>query len=312
MINSRAGTGMLGSRADRLAHYVRLMRPHQWIKNLAIFVPVIFSFNLFNGVIVVASIIGFLSFCVVSSSAYGMNDLLDAESDRRHPKKRMRPVASGAISKSGALIFSLALLATGLVLAYRANEWLTLIVAAYWASNLLYSLVLKRVVLLDVMTIGFGFVLRVIGGTVISLVSPSSWLLLATFFLALFLALGKRREELRLQFTGDGSTRLVLAEYDTAIIDQLLPVMAGLVIIVYSLFSISEYATARFGSNLIIYTVPFVVYGLFRYIYLLHRSAEGEDPSLLLLGDRPMMVCVTLWALACVAIIYWARIVSLI
>ena len=185
------------------------------------------------------------------------------------------------------------------------------VVATYWVANLIYSVALKSLFLLDVMFIGFSFVLRVVGGAVINEVAPSAWLILATFFLALFLALGKRRKELLVHESNGQPTRSVLKDYSRWPLDQLLPVVAGLVIIVFSLFAISDYANSRFGSDWLIYTVPFVVYGLFRFIYLLHTESEAEDPMLVLLKDRPMIACIVLWGLVSVLSIYWDRIFEL-
>ena len=288
-----------------LGRYVVLLRPHQWVKNLAIFPPVVFSFGLFDPTILVAAGLGFVSLCLTSSSVYALNDVCDAESDARHPRKRLRPVAAGAIPKGLALALSAALALVGLAVAYSVNWWLAIVVAIYWSTILLYSLVLKRVALLDVMTIGIGFVLRVIAGAVISLTPPSNWLLLVALFLALLLALGKRRQELQVQSHIAGTSRPVLRDYDLQMVNQVLAVLAGLVIMSYSLFTVSEYAQARFQSDFLIYTVPFVIYALFRYLHLMHRGAPVEDPSLLFLKDRPLLTAAVLWIIASGLAIHW-------
>ena len=233
-----------------LGRYVALLRPHQWVKNLAIFPPVVFSFGLFDPTILAAAGLGFVSLCLTSSSVYALNDVCDAESDARHPRKRLRPVAAGAIPKGLALALSAALALVGLAVAYSVNWWLAIVVAIYWSTILLYSLALKRVALLDVMTIGIGFVLRVIAGAVVSLTPPSNWLLLVALFLALLLALGKRRQELQVQSHIAGTSRPVLRDYDLQMVNQVLAVLAGLVIMSYSLFTVSEYAQAPLSVRL--------------------------------------------------------------
>ena len=288
-----------------LGRYVALLRPHQWVKNLAIFPPVVFSFGLFDPTILVAAGLGFVSLCLTSSSVYALNDVCDAESDARHPRKRLRPVAAGAIPKGLALTLSTTLALVGLAVAYSVNWWLAIVVAIYWSTILLYSLVLKRVALLDVMTIGIGFVLRVIAGAVVSLTPPSNWLLLVALFLALLLALGKRRQELQVQSHIAGTSRPVLRDYDLQMVNQVLAVLAGLVIMSYSLFTVSEYAQARFQSDFLIYTVPFVIYAVFRYLHLMHRGAPVEDPSLLFLKDRPLLTSAVLWIIASGLAIHW-------
>ena len=295
-----------------LGRYVALLRPHQWVKNLAIFPPVVFSFGLFDPAILVAAGLGFVSLCLTSSSVYALNDVCDAESDARHPRKRLRPVAAGVIPKGLALALSAALALVGLAVAYSVNWWLAAVVAIYWSTILLYSLVLKRVALLDVMTIGIGFVLRVIAGAVVSLTPPSNWLLLVALFLALLLALGKRRQELQVQSQQvqsqiEGTSRPVLRDYDLRMVNQVLAVLAGLVIMSYSLFTVSEYAQARFQSSFLIYTVPFVIYAVFRYLHLMHRGAPVEDPSLLFLKDRPLLAAAVLWIIASGLAIHWAQ-----
>ena len=307
METGRAQTGASVRAGLILGRYVALMRPYQWVKNLAIFPPVVFSFGLFDPAILAAAFSGFVSLCAISSSVYALNDVCDADSDARHPRKRLRPVASGAISKTSALILSGALALTGLAVAYSVNSWLAAVVAIYWCTILLYSLALKRVVLLDVMTIGIGFVLRVIAGAVVSLTPPSNWLLLVALFLALLLALGKRRQELELQASISGSSRSVLRDYDLQMVNQVLPVLGGLVIMSYSVFTVSEYAQARFHSDLLIYTVPFVIYAVFRYLHLMHRGAQIEDPSLLFLKDRPILISALLWIIASGLAIHWPR-----
>ena len=288
-----------------LGRYVALLRPHQWVKNLAIFPPVVFSFGLFDPAILAAAGLGFVSLCLTSSSVYALNDVCDAESDARHPRKRLRPVAAGVIPKGLALVLSATLALVGLAVAYSVNWWLAIVVAIYWSTILLYSLVLKRVALLDVMTIGIGFVLRVIAGAVISLTPPSNWLLLVALFLALLLALGKRRQELQVQSHIAGTSRPVLRDYDLQMVNQVLAVLAGLVIMSYSLFTVSEYAQARFQSDFLIYTVPFVIYALFRYLHLMYRGAPVEDPSLLFLKDRPLLTSAVLWIIASGLAIHW-------
>lgn len=306
------GTTTVNGSAQRrtgpwLGQYVMLLRPHQWVKNVAIFPPIVFSFGLFDTSILLGSLTGFVSLCLIASSGYALNDVLDAECDARHPGKRLRPVASGAIPKTSAIIFSMVLAATGIGVAYSVNLWLAAVVVIYWLTILLYSMILKRVILLDAMTIGIGFVLRVIAGAVICLTTPSSWLLLVALFLALLLALGKRGQELRLQTSNGSETRSVLQHYNQAFINQILPVLAALVIMSYSLFTVSEYAQDRFNSELLIYTVPFVIYAVFRYLQLIQQGNDIEDPSMLFLRDRPILISAVLWIIASGLAIHWPK-----
>lgn len=291
--------------------HIRLLRPHQWTKNLAVFPPLLFSFSLFEIELVVATILAFVAFSLASSSVYIINDIIDAERDRNHPIKSSRPIASGMVGNRSAMIFTAVTFVMGLGIAYSVSVWLVGAISAYWVINLVYSLGLKQVVILDVMSIASGFVLRVLGGTAAVSALPSDWLLTVTFFLALFIALGKRRKELFVAGPLAAESRPVLQAYDVNLLDQFIPVMAGLVIIAYTLFTISEYSTSQFGSSDLIYTVPFVVYGLFRYLLLIHRDSDAiDDPAILLLRDRPLQICITLWGLASVLIVYRDRIAA--
>lgn len=299
------------SRRTPVSEYLRLMRPNQWPKNLLVLVPLIFSHNLLAVEITVGFFMAFVAFCLASSSIYALNDVLDAEADRSHPKKQHRPVASGAVARPAALALSGGLLLLALGLAFGTQVWLGAVIAAYWITHALYSSALKHVAILDVMLIGLGFVLRVVGGTTINEVPPSEWLLLAAFLLALFLACGKRRQELRNQGERAIASRPSLAQYEVRLLDRFLAVLAGSVAIVYAVFTLSEYATQRFESELLIYTVPFVSFGLFRYLYMMHKTDSGEDPLVHLFHDRILLVCVGLWTLSSILAIYLPKLPAL-
>ena len=292
--------------------YLSLVRPYQWTKNLAVLAPLVFSFHLFDAKLLISALAAVGSFCLISSSVYALNDAIDAATDALHPKKQHRPVASGGITTASAIWCSMTCLDIGLTLSAVLSVPLAGVAATYWLSNLLYSLVVKRMVLLDVMFVALGFVLRVLGGCVVSRVAPSTWLLLTTFLLALFLSIAKRHQELLSaaeEPIGKGS-RPVLEHYDGKVLDQLLAITAGLVVITYALFTISDYAVERFHSGLLILTVPFVLYGIFRYLHVVHVDQEGEDPAAVLFQDRPLLVCVMGWALVCITIIYWPQLTS--
>lgn len=284
------------------------MRPAQWLKNLFIFIPLVFSQNLFQAPLLLRTIYGFLLFCLLSGCVYLLNDLIDLERDRVHPLKSKRPLASGRLGVPQARAALVIFLAGALV----ASFWLGLaffgIACGYLVLHVSYSLFLKRVVILDVFVVAAGFVLRVIGGAAVISVEVSGWLLVCTLLLALFLVLGKRRHELVLLNENAQNHRESLGQYSPYLIDQMMAVITASILVTYSIYTMWGETTARFGTRLgtpiLAFTIPFVLYGIFRYLYLIHRRQVGGNPEVLLLTDKPLLVAVALWLVAVVAFIY--------
>lgn len=288
---------------------LRLLRISQWIKNLFVFVPLLFSRHLFEAEYSSKVLIGFIVFSFVSSIVYILNDISDVESDKMHPVKKNRPIASGAISVSLAYrIAAVLTICTAVILPYT-TVYFGSVVALYLVINFFYSKSLKHLVLLDVFSIAAGFMLRVIAGAVIIDVYISSWLMLTTMFISLFLAIMKRRSELELVKDEAGSgaaTRRVLEHYTVNFTDQIATITAAGVIICYALYTVSERTVKAFGTENLIYTTPFVAFGIFRYMFLVYKD-KGENASEILVTDLQMIVNISLYLLSIILIIYKFR-----
>ncbi len=291
----------------RLTIYLRLMRPIQWVKNVFVVVPLIFSKNLFNVSLFSQSFLALVSFCAAASSIYIINDIADRKIDMAHPVKRNRPIASGEISTvTGAAIATVLMVICVLLLwlgKVPAGAWLAIF--AYVVVNLFYSFALKQIVLIDVFVIAVGFILRILAGGYAIDVKISSWLIMTTLFIAIFLGIAKRRSEF-VQMNGSSNeiARRVLADYDLSLIDQILSVSAASVIITYALYTVSERTVLAFRTEALIYTTIFVVYGIFRYLYLIHKMGLGENPTGVILADKPMIINIAFYVISVVAIIY--------
>jgi 4-hydroxybenzoate polyprenyltransferase len=283
---------------------VRSLRPRQWAKNLFVFAGLVFSQQLLTPKAWTAGA-AFLLFCALSGAVYLLNDVADAEKDRLHPEKRRRPVASGVLPRGLALAVGVALIAVALVLSFRLSLDFGLVAAAYAVLLTAYSVWLKRLVILDVLTVAIGFVLRAVAGAVAIEVDISGWLLICTVLVALFLALGKRRHEY-LTLHGDAAAhRPILAEYSEGFLDQMIAVVTASTVTAYALYTMSPETVAKFHSRLLPLTLPFVLYGVFRYLYLLYRRQLGGNPSDLFLQDRALIVNTLCWILALIVILYW-------
>jgi len=298
---SRA-TGLAG-RSAAVGLLVSL-RPGQWAKNLVVFAALIFGHRLTDPGAVGAAGAAFLVFCGLGGSVYLVNDVLDREQDRRHPLKARRPIASGALRPGTALAAAAVLGAAGVGAAFWIRPAFGAVAVAYLALLTAYSGWLKHVVILDVLAIAVGFVLRAVGGGVAIAVPVSQWLLVCTILLALFLALAKRRHELVLLAGGATGHRPILGEYSPYLLDQMIGVVTASTLIAYVFYAISPDTAQRFGTPLLGLTIPLPLYGIFRYLYLVHRKEQGGSPAELLLNDRPLLVCVALWAAAVILIIY--------
>ncbi len=273
----------------------RSLRPEQWLKNGFVLAPIVFSGKMDDGAAWVRCVLAVAAFCAASSATYLINDVLDREADRRHPTKRLRPIASGELGVSWALAAAAALTAVAFAAAVALGPVFPLVLVAYLGLTVLYSAVLKDLVFIDVLVVAAGFVLRVVGGAVAISVPVSRWLLLCAYLLALYLALGKRRAELVLLGDGAGDHRMVLGHYTLPLVDQAISVVLGATVLAYTLYTVAPDTVAKVGSDGLMFTVPVVLYGLLRYLYLLHRHELGGSPTQLVATDRPLLLCVLLW-----------------
>ena len=280
------------------------MRPGQWTKNLFVFAALVFAQRLNDTDAVLLSFAAFLIFCALSSTIYLINDVLDREQDRRHPLKINRPIASGAVSPALALSVAAVTGAVAIVAAAAVNWAFFQMALAYVVLLSGYSAFLKHIVILDVLTIAAGFTLRAASGAAAISVPISHWLLVCTTLLALFIALSKRRHELTLLTETAIDHRPILGDYTPYLLDQMISVVTASTLIAYAFYTISPETTEKFGTDLLSLTIPFPLYGIFRYLYLVHRHDQGGSPAELVVNDRPLLVCVALWAFSVVAIIY--------
>lgn len=289
-----------------IASYFKLLRPKQWVKNLFVFAALVFSQHLFDWEYAKLSLMAFALFSATASIVYILNDIVDRDRDRAHPKKRHRPIASGAISLPSAISTGIIIFAVVVPTAFGLPVKFGLCLALYFVMNVSYSFFLKEMVLIDVFVIAIGFMLRVVGGAFVIGVPISSWLILTTMFLSLFLAVAKRRGELVMQGNkqAEGHTRKVLEHYSIEFTEQLCTICAAGFVISYALYTVSDRTVKMFGTENLILTTPFVLFGVFRYLYLLHKKNLGESPTEIVLTDVPMILNFIAYALAMFAIIY--------
>ena len=281
------------------------MRPEQWTKNLLVFAGVIFSMELFQLRAVGLSLAAFGVFCALSSVVYLVNDIMDREVDRQHPLKKWRPIASGDLSPATAALAAALIAAGALIAAFSVRLSFGVVSVVYIALQMLYSGPLKQVVIVDVLVIAAGFVLRAVAGAVVIGVVISQWLLVCTTQLALFLALSKRRHELVLLADGASGHRKILGEYSPYLLDQMIGVVTASTLIAYTFYCINPETALKFRTELLGLTIPFPLYGIFRYLYLVHRREGGGSPSQMLVNDRPLLACVALWVASVVVLIYF-------
>ena len=279
-------------------------RVRQWTKNILVFAATIFArrFHDPSALVLVAS--AYILLCLLSSAVYIMNDILDIERDRSHPIKRKRPFAAGNISAGTGWIMAVALAAVSLGAAFMLDTAFGAVLVGYVVLQLVYSLAAKNVVILDVFFISAGFMLRVIAGAVVIHVPISNWLLVCTMLLALFLALSKRRHELTLLEGDADGHRAILREYSPYLLDQMIGVVAAATLVSYTIFSLSDETTAKFGTHGMLMTVPFVLYGIFRYLYLVHHKNAGGQPEEILLSDTPLRLAILGYGITAIIAIY--------
>ena len=283
----------------RLKSFIQLLRPKQWIKNLFIFAALLFSKNIEKLPYIIMAAYAFLCFCITSSTVYIFNDMLDIEKDREHPRKRKRPLAAGVITKREAQILMTFMLPAAIAFSFMLNYSFGIIIMIYLLNNLLYTLYVKHLVILDVMSIALGFILRVAGGALAIGVLISPWLLLCTFLLALFLGFSKRRNELLVLQEDAQSHRMILEHYSLEFIDSMLSIVTASTLISYSLYTF--FASDDKYSMV---TILFVLYGIFRYQYLIYNKKLGESPEEIVLTDKPLLINILLWILTSIVILY--------
>ncbi|WP_036675028.1 MULTISPECIES: decaprenyl-phosphate phosphoribosyltransferase [Paenibacillus] len=275
----------------------RLLRPKQWTKNLLLFAALLFSFEEIRTETILATLLGFILFSLVAGCVYILNDFVDRDRDRQHPVKRYRPMASGQVNPSHALLFGIILLILSVGTAFMMNLLFGVLCIVYFLLNVSYSFVLKHLVILDMMTIAAGFVLRAIAGGVLIHVPFTPWFLICTMLLSLFLAIGKRRNELTLLEGNTGSHRKVLDNYSITLLDQFNTIVTTATIISYSLFTFTSDRTIH-----LMWTIPLVIYGMFRYLYLIHIKNQGGSPDRVLFEDKPILITVMLYVISVVTI----------
>jgi 4-hydroxybenzoate polyprenyltransferase len=288
-----------------LADWLQLMRPAQWSKNLLLFAAILFSGHLFEPNAFLKVCASFVCFCMVASGAYVMNDLRDCERDRQHPSKSLRPLPSGRVGRSSATVLSLALMGLAIVGSFALGTPFAVLTIAYLLLQVAYTFSLKDVVILDVMAIASGFVLRAVGGGLVIDVPISPWLIICTFLLALFLGFSKRRHELVLLEGNATEHRSSLREYSPYFLDQMISVVTASTVIAYASYTASPEVHSKLGTDKLYLTIPFVLFGIFRYLYLIHQKEEGGNPTQLLLKDRPLQAGVIAWVLTSALLLYW-------
>ena len=287
--------------------FLRALRPHQWTKNLLVFAALLFSKHLFEPEPFLRASLAFVAFCGLAGAVYLWNDVADIEQDRLHPKKKLRPLAAGELSIRTATFGAIALVVGALSLSFWLEVRLGLCASAYLGLNLGYSFGLKHVVIVDVLSLSLGFVLRALAGGFAIKAPVTEWLLVLTLLFALFLALAKRRHEITSLGDGASSHRAILAEYSPYLIDQMTSVVTASVVTAYTFYTLSPETVLKFGTAKLSWTLPLVLYGIFRYLYLVHQKDRGDSPTDVLLTDRPLLVTVALWVALVIAIVYSAQ-----
>jgi 4-hydroxybenzoate polyprenyltransferase len=283
----------------------QLLRPTQWAKNSVLFAALIFSKHLFVAADVAIVVAAFVCFCCVASGAYVMNDIRDCERDRQHPLKSRRPLPAGRVQRSTAIAVALGLMTAGLSGAFALGGGFGLLTAFYLALQVAYTFAVKEMVILDVMSIAAGFVVRAVAGGVVIGVPVSPWLIICTFLLALFLGFSKRRHELVLLEDRATEHRAALREYSPYFLDQMIAVVTASTVVAYAIYTASPEVQEKLGTDKLYLTIPFVLFGIFRYLYLVHQRELGGNPTQLLLSDQPLLVDVVLWIVTASLLLYW-------
>jgi 4-hydroxybenzoate polyprenyltransferase len=293
------------AQSSSLSEVWRLLRPTQWSKNTVLFAALIFAKHLFDPRDLLLVSLGFVCFCAMASGAYVMNDLRDCERDRRHPLKAQRPLPSGRVRRGTAMVLMVVLMATGLTGSFVLSGGFGGLAALYLVLQVGYTFWLKEIVILDVMAIAAGFVIRAGAGGVLIDVPVSPWLIICTFLLMMFLGFSKRRHELILLEGRAIDHRASLKEYSPYFLDQMIAVVTASTVVAYAIYTVSPEVREKLGTDKLYLTIPFVLFGIFRYLYLVHQREEGGNPTLLLLSDRPLLLDVLLWVMTAALLLYW-------
>ena len=277
------------------------MRPHQWTKNLFIFLPLIFGQQLFNFEAFLKTFFMFFLFTLAASAIYLINDIVDLENDKQHQEKCHRPLASGKITVSQAKVAAFILSGISIPLSFLLNIYAGCVIVIYIALNYVYMKILKNAVIIDVFCIGAFFYFRILAGSIATDIMLSNWIILCTVLIALFLAFNKRRYDLKVSKSGS----LIYTKYSRYFIDRMISIISSSIVIAYTLYSMDSKTIEKFETAHLIYTVPFVYYGLFRYLYLVDKKGTGGDPARILLKDYKMSLNIVLWIIMCIVIIYF-------
>ncbi len=284
--------------------YLKLIRPHHWVKNGFVLAPLIFAGKLLDGPSLTRGLAAFTAFCLITSGTYVFNDIFDRHQDARHPTKKDRPVAAGRISVSRASVLGAVLLLTGITAALKIGFPFTGWVVFYLLLQAGYNGIFRKVVILDILVIALGFVIRAVAGSEAIDVVISPWLILSSLLIALFLGFAKRRQEIVLMGGAATDHRTILREYSVPLLDQLIGIVTAATIVSYAIYTLTPEVTERLGSRYMILTLPFVLYGIFRYLYMVHLHDKGGNPTRDLLTDGPLLLSILLWTLTSVALIY--------
>jgi len=274
---------------------LNLLRYKQWAKNIFLIFPLIFSGHFVEWQLCVECLLGVIAFCFISSGMYIINDIIDLKEDQHHPQKSKRPLAAGQISIPKAIFIATIVLSLGLILSWKLNQDFLIFAVTYILLNILYNLRTKHIVIMDVLMLAFGFQVRILAGASAVHVLPSLWLLMCVFVLALFLGFTKRRYEISTLKTDASAHRGVLEHYTAYLLDQLIIISSTLSIVFYGLYTISAEVVQRIGGYEMFYSVPFVIYGIFRYLYLIHVRKLGGEPEDILITDFPLLIDICLW-----------------
>jgi len=288
----------------KVKNLILLMRPQQWIKNLLVFAAPMFSLHLFDKNILPLILKTFCAFCLTSSLVYIINDWRDKDNDCFHPDKKTRPLASGTVSSAEAFILAAFIFAGDVLIISNVNNKLAIFLLIYFVLNIGYTFIFKQIAILDIIIISLGFILRAISGGIVIHVEISNWLLVCTFFLALFFIISKRRFELVSLGNNAELHRKILADYSLPLLDQMITIVTGLTIITYSLYTLNQNTIDKFHTENLIYTIPFVVFGMFRYLHVIYKQQLGGKPEEILFTDRYIQLSILLWILSVIAIIY--------
>ena len=283
---------------------IHAMRPREWVKNVFVLAALVFTKRIFEPGDLLQGGLAFACFCLISGAAYLFNDIRDRENDRQHPLKRRRPIASGALRVSVAAIAAILLALIALIGGFYVHPHFGIVLLIYAVLNIAYTLYLKHIVILDVMIIAAGFLLRAIGGAVAIQVVISSWFILCTMLLALFLGFAKRRHELALLEDDASTHRRILAEYSPQFLDQIIAIVTAGALVSYALYTMSPEVIEKLGTKYLNLTIPFVIYGMLRYLYLIYKKDGGGNPTSTVLGDIPLLIACALWLLTLGVILY--------